>query len=134
LQLVSSCPRCLLPLILALVLFLVLFKLSKTALCVHQAESHLLEIQDLLRHQLAGARVDLVTLRGNLGRRPMHYGTFLTQFCHCFSNTGFLDLWQARRTLRLQAALGVHLVAPITCRLPRQRDARDLATFAPITS
>jgi hypothetical protein len=113
-----------------LALLLGLLEISEATLGVHQDESHLLEIRDLLRHHLAGARVNLATSYRNLGCRPMRYGTFPAQFRHHFCNMGSLDLWQVCRALRLQAALGVHLVAAVACCLPRQHNAWDTATLA----
>jgi hypothetical protein len=40
------------------------FEFTKAALGIHQSATHLLELGDFLRNDLAGARVDLATARG----------------------------------------------------------------------
>jgi hypothetical protein len=63
-QLISGHPRSthfLFPLPLALALLFMPFKFAKAALGIHQAVSYLLEGGDLLRNNLAGARVNLAT-------------------------------------------------------------------------
>jgi hypothetical protein len=58
------------------------FKFTKAALGIHQSTTHLLELGDFLRNDLAGARVDLTTACGHLGHRPVHFGTNRAQFRH----------------------------------------------------
>jgi hypothetical protein len=47
------------------------FEFTKAALGIHQSATHLLELGDFLRNDLAGAGVDLATVRGHLGHRPV---------------------------------------------------------------
>jgi hypothetical protein len=58
------------------------FEFTKAALGIHQSATHLLELGDFLRNDLAGARVNLATVRGHLGHRPVHFGTNQAQFRH----------------------------------------------------
>jgi hypothetical protein len=94
------------------------FEFTKAALGIHQAVSHLLELGDLFRNELAGARVDLTTPQRYLGRRPMHYGTYPAQLHEGLHHARCLLLQKVRPALRLQTAFHVHLVAGVACRLP----------------
>jgi hypothetical protein len=101
------------------------FEFAKAALRIHQSATHLLELGDFLRKDLAGARIDLAMAQGHLGRRPMHFGTNQAQLCQGLRHASCLLLRKARPALRPQAALRVHLVASVACRFSLQHDARE---------